>query len=76
MNVFPSLEQVKDYASKNEYDIVPISMEILSDFITPIEAMRILQNISVHCFMLESAMAQEHWGRYTFMGYDLSLIHI
>ncbi len=73
MNVFPSLEQVKDYASKNEYDIVPISMEILSDFITPIEAMRILQNISVHCFMLESAMAQEHWGRYTFMGYDPKL---
>lgn len=73
MTVFPSLEQVKDLASQKKYDIVPVSMEILSDFITPIEAMRILQNISIHCFMLESAMAQEHWGRYTFMGYDPKL---
>ena len=73
MTIFPSLEQVKDFASKKEYDIVPISMEILSDFITPIEAMRILQNISTHCFMLESALAQEHWGRYTFMGFDPKL---
>ncbi|MEE3466973.1 MAG: anthranilate synthase component I [Eubacterium sp.] len=73
MNVFPSIEKVKELASENRYDIVPICLELLSDFITPIETMRILQNISTHCFMLESAMAQEQWGRYTFMGYDPKL---
>ena len=51
----------------------PISCEILSDFITPIETMRILKNVSRHCYMLESAQASETWGRYTFLGYDPKL---
>ena len=32
--------------------------------------MRILKNISTHCYLLESAQQGEKWGRYTFMGYD------
>lgn len=70
MNFYPSLEEVKQIAEKNEYKVVPISAEILSDICTPIEAVRILKNISTHCYMLESAMEQEKWGRYTFLGYD------
>ena len=70
MKIFPSMEEVRDLAEQGCYDVVPISGEILSDFITPIEAMRILQNISTHCYMLESAQTSEHWGRYTFLGYD------
>ncbi len=70
MKTFPSIEQIREYSKSGDYDIVPIACEILSDFITPIEAMRILQNISTHCFMLESAQASEQWGRYTFLGYD------
>lgn len=69
MKLIPSLEEVKTYDS-NQYDIVPVSMEILSDFTTPIEVMRILKNASTHCYLLESAMANEKWGRYTFLGYD------
>lgn len=53
-----------------EYKVVPISCEILSDICTPIEAMRILKNVSTHCYMLESAQQDEKWGRYTFLGYD------
>ena len=49
---------------------MPVSCEILSDFITPIEAIRILKNVSSHCYLLESAKADETWGRYTFLGYD------
>jgi anthranilate synthase component 1 len=48
---------------------VPISCEILSDFTTPIETMKILKNVSTHCYMLESAVADEQWGRYTFLGF-------
>lgn len=35
--------------------------------------MRILQNVSTHCYLLESAQANEAWGRYTFLGYDPKL---
>jgi anthranilate synthase component 1 len=43
--------------------------EILSDFRTPIEVMRVLMNADERCFMLESADASKRWGRYTFLGY-------
>ncbi len=68
--LFPDLSEVKRIASEGKYDILPVSTEILSDFITPIEAVKKLKNISLHCYMLESAVANETWGRYTFLGYD------
>lgn len=70
MKISPTLPEVKEIAKTGKYDILPVSCEILSDFITPIEAMRILQNVSTHCYLLESAQANEAWGRYTFLGYD------
>ena len=56
-------------ASEGKYDVLPISAEILSDFTTPIEALKILKNASDHVYMLESAQANETWGRYTFLGF-------
>ena len=70
MNILPNLEDVRRFAASGEYKVVPISCEILSDICTPIEAMRILKNVSTHCYMLESAQQDEKWGRYTFLGYD------
>lgn len=70
MHILPPLETVKDIAATQQYDVLPLSCEILSDFITPIEAMRILKNVSTHCYMLESAQADDRWGRYTFLGFD------
>lgn len=35
-----------------------------------IEVLRILKNVSSHCYMLESVIDNEKWGRYTFLGYD------
>ena len=70
MKITPTLEDVKRFAETKEYSVVPVSCEILSDFITPIECMRILKNVSTHCYMLESAKASEVWGRFTFLGYD------
>lgn len=73
MKFSPALDEVKKIAATQRYSVLPVSCEILSDFITPIEAMRILKNISTHCFMLESACADEKWGRYTFLGFDPKL---
>ena len=73
MHILPPLETVKYIAATQQYDVLPLSCEILSDFITPIEAMRILKNVSTHCYMLESAQADDRWGRYTFLGFDPKL---
>lgn len=70
MNIMPNLDVVKAIASSGKYNVLPVSCEILSDFTTPIEAMKILKNVSTHCYMLESAQANETWGHYTFLGFD------
>ncbi len=70
MEIMPKLSEVKKIADSGEYNVLPVSCEMLSDFTTPIETMRILKNISSHCYMLESAQANEKWGRYTFIGYE------
>ena len=73
MQIVPTLEKVQEIASARRYRVLPVSCEILSDFTTPIEAMRILKQVSTHCYMLESAASHETWGRYTFLGFDPSL---
>ena len=73
MEILPSLDEIKIIAASGRYNVVPVSCEILSDFITPIEAVKILKNISTHCYMLESAQADLRWGRYTFLGFDPKL---
>lgn len=73
MQISPSLPQVKAIAAQGQYRALPVHCEILSDFLTPIEALRILKNVSTHCYLLESALADEKWGRYTFLGYDPKL---
>ena len=64
------LAELKKLKENKEYTLAPVSMEILSDFITPIEAMRILKATSTHAYLLESAKANENWGRYTFLGFE------
>ena len=73
MKVVPSIEEVRKLAATGRYDVVPVSCEILSDFTTPIETIRILKNASTHAYMLESAQSDEKWGRYTFLGFDPKL---
>ena len=70
MTIKPDYPMVKSVAESGQYSIIPVSCEMLSDFITPIETMRILKNVSEHCYLLESAQQGEKWGRYTFLGYD------
>ena len=70
MQIRPTLDEVRKIAATGKYDVLPVSVEILSDFTTPIEALKILKNVSDHCYMLESAQANETWGRYTFLGFN------
>ncbi|NLT09173.1 MAG: anthranilate synthase component I [Ruminococcus sp.] len=70
MKFLPEFDKVKEIAESGEYDILPVSCEILSDICTPIEAIMTLKNVSTHCYMLESVAEKEKWGRYTFLGYD------
>ncbi len=70
MNALPEYKQIEEIAAEGKYNVLPVSTEILSDFTTPIETMRILKHASKHCYMLESAKADENWGRYTFLGYE------
>ncbi|MBP3239940.1 MAG: anthranilate synthase component I [Oribacterium sp.] len=66
----PSFETVKQYQNDTHYKYIPIAREILSDFLTPISALRILKNVSDHVFMLESVEDREKWGRYSFIGFN------
>lgn len=73
MKIEPTLQEAKEIAATGKYRVLPVSCEILSDFTTPIETMKILKNVSTHCYLLESAQEKETWGRYTFLGYDPKL---
>ena len=73
MKFSPTLSEIEKLAATGKYDVAPVSCEILSDFTTPIETIKILKNISKHCYMLESAQSSEKWGRYTFIGFDPKL---
>lgn len=73
MKILPGMDEVRELADTGKYKVLPLSCEILSDICTPIEAMKILKQVSTHCYMLESAQHNEKWGRYTFLGYDPKL---
>lgn len=66
--VKPDLKKARELAA--DYKTLPISCSIYSDVRTPMEVMRILKNISKHCYILESLEDTSKWGRYTFLGYD------
>ena len=70
MKISPDFSEVGKVAASGDYTVLPVSCELLSDFTTPIEMMKILKNVSTHCYMLESAQSNETWGRYTFLGFE------
>ena len=75
----PTLEEARQIADSEQYDLIPISTEMYSDMTTPIDVFKKIKKISKLCFILESAVhptdAQDTktWGRYTFLGFDPSL---
>lgn len=67
-----NISEAKAIAETNKYRYIPLWTEELSDMRTPIEVLRILRNVSSHCYLLESAESGKKWGRYTFLGFDPS----
>lgn len=63
-------EKLRQLAACGQYKTIPVSTEIYADICTPIQALRILQNVSHHCYLLESVEDHQKWGRYSFLGYD------
>lgn len=67
---YPSYQEAKKLADTGLYKTLPVTSEVYSDAVTPIEVLRRLKNVSRHCYMLESAESSRRWGRYTFLGYE------
>ncbi len=66
----PALDQAKEIAQGGDYKILPLTCEIYSDKITPIELLHRLKKISKKTFMLESVEDGQKWSRHTFLGFD------
>lgn len=62
----PNISDLKAYLT---YDIVPVYEEILSDFTTPMNALRNIKEISERFYLLES-VDSSHFGRYSYLGYN------
>ncbi|MDY6856660.1 MAG: anthranilate synthase component I [Thermodesulfobacteriota bacterium] len=68
---FPSF---KEFCKKaKEGNLIPIYKEILADMETPVSAFYKMNN-SRYSFLLESVEGGEKWGRYTFLGFNPSII--
>lgn len=69
----PTIKEAQKLVAAEKYKVIPISLELYSDVVTPIEVLRKLKNISKNCYMLESVEKNQKWGRYTFLGFDPSM---
>ena len=69
----PTLREARELAASGPYREIPVARELLSDFLTPIQALRILRAPDNHCFLLESAADSEGWGRWSFLGFEPEL---
>ncbi len=63
-----TLAEVKAYAK--DYKAVPVAKVCLADMVTPLAFLHNISKSSRNYFLLESIEGGEHWGRYSFIGYD------
>lgn len=71
--MYPSLDEIRAIPNLGDFKRVSVAVDLLSDFITPIEAMRILKSHSTHTFLLESVEDRKRWGRWSFLGFEPKL---
>jgi anthranilate synthase component I len=64
-------EELMQY--EEDYSIIPVCRETLSDMITPIILLRKLAEAGDNYFLLESVEGGEHFGRYSFLGQNPSI---
>ncbi len=71
--MYPTIDEIRAIPNLRDYKRVSVACEMLSDFLTPIEAMRILKSHSTHTFLLESVEDRKQWGRWSFLGFEPTL---
>lgn len=71
--VFPTLDTLTELAREQTYTIAPIACELDSHFTTPLDVLRVLQTVSHHVYLLESARQSHTRGRYSFLGFNPKL---
>ena len=54
-------------------NLIPVYREIFADMETPVSACKKLNTVD-HCFLLESVEGGEKWARYSFLGFNPSVI--
>ncbi|WKY45855.1 anthranilate synthase component I family protein [Eubacteriaceae bacterium ES2] len=67
----PAIDEARAFAE--DFKIIPIGMELLSDIKTTVEVLRTLKSTGKKTFLLESVEGGEKWGRYSFLGFDPKL---
>lgn len=67
----PTFDRFTDLAKQG--NLVPVYREILADLETPVSAFLKLDT-GGDAFLLESVEGAEKWGRYSFLGFDPSLV--
>lgn len=63
-----TLDEIKKYGA--DYKAVPVAKECFADMLTPLGLLSNISASSHSYFLLESIEGGEHWGRYSFIGYD------
>jgi anthranilate synthase component I len=68
---YPSFDLFKKLSKKG--NLIPVYREIFADMETPVSAFKKLNTVD-HCFLLESVEGGEKWARYSFLGFNPSII--
>lgn len=66
LNQFPDKKQY--LALAENYNVIPVCMEILADMETPVSLLRKLNDQKESLFLFESVEGRSKWGRYSFLG--------
>ena len=71
--IYPDLHFLTTTSTIKNYTHYPLVLELLADIKTPLEVLKLLKEQDKPCFLLESVLSKEQWGRYTFLGFDPEL---
>ena len=64
--IYPCIDDVRKQLE--DYELVPVFYELLSDTQTPVHIYRALSEGEENSFILESVDNKDNWGRYSFIG--------
>ncbi len=64
--MYPKPHDIAQYFE--DYNTVPVFYELLTDSLTPVRIFSALREKYDNCFILESVINSDQWGRYSFIG--------